>query len=383
VNADEHTVKKERIMGTVFYSMAGEGRGHATRGRAIIEEIRKEHRVVIYAPAQAYELLEPLYRKTTVTVRKIPGLFWTYNRNRRLDYPMSAARALGYFAELPLLLRRLVKEIEAERPDLVITDFDPALPRAAEKAGIPYISFDHQHFIVTSDLSSLPLRLRLRAAFMAPAVHMFYHRQAETVVSSFYSPPLRRGLRNVRQIGVLIGKEVKSARTLTGKHLTVYIRRHLSNNLLQALRECGCEVRIYGLGRQPSSGGLKFFDVNLHRFIEDLATGRALLSTAGNQVIGEAFYLGKPVFAIPEPGNFEQEINAHFINMSGGGISGEMDAVTTGSIRQFLNNTGVFAAHISPERVYGNDEALGIIGARIAGGVARNAAAYGGERAVS
>ena len=32
------------------------------------------------------------------------------------------------------------------KPDLVITDFEPLLPRAARLEGVPYISIDHQHF---------------------------------------------------------------------------------------------------------------------------------------------------------------------------------------------------------------------------------------------
>ena len=46
-----------------------------------------------------------------------------------------------------------------------------------------------------------------------------------------------------------------------------------------------------------------------------------MITTAGNQLIGEAFYLRKPCLAFPEPGNTEQHINAALIQQSGGGLA--------------------------------------------------------------
>ncbi len=37
-------------MATMFYSLSGEGRGYATRVHAIVEDLRKLHQTVIYAP---------------------------------------------------------------------------------------------------------------------------------------------------------------------------------------------------------------------------------------------------------------------------------------------------------------------------------------------
>ena len=45
----------------------------------------------------------------------------------------------------------------------------------------------------------------------------------------------------------------------------------------------------------------------------------AVVSTAGNQLVGEALYLGKPVLVMPERVNFEQAINAHYLEQSGAG----------------------------------------------------------------
>ena len=61
-------------MATIVYSLAGEGRGHATRVRTIVELLRAEHRFVIFAPGDAYDMLAPLYAGSDVGVIRLPGL---------------------------------------------------------------------------------------------------------------------------------------------------------------------------------------------------------------------------------------------------------------------------------------------------------------------
>ena len=46
------------------------------------------------------------------------------------------------------------------------------------------------------------------------------------------------------------------------------------------------------------------------KFAEDLARCKAVVSSAGEQLMSESLYLGKPLFSMPEGGNFEQIIMA-------------------------------------------------------------------------
>lgn len=294
-------------------------------------------------------------------MRRIPGLCFHYDSSQRLSYFKIVWPSFRYVTDLPYLVRQLEKDIEADQPKLVITDYEPALPRAARRCGVPFISLDHQHFLVAYDLSSLPPQLRLHAAFMAQIVRVYYTGEAETIVSAFYFPPLKPTHQDAKQIGILMGPEVLHAYRRNGAHLVAYLRRSASQALLEALSQCGCEVRIYGLGVQPTAGSLRFFDVDVLRFVEDLATSRALISTAGNQLVGEALYLEKPVLAIPEPGNYEQQINAHFLRQSGAGTSVEMESIAPDQVRQFLDRLDKFRGRIDRDRLYGNAKALSII----------------------
>lgn len=347
-------------MATIYYGLSGEGRGHATRARTIVEGLRKRHKVVVFAPDLAFAMLEPLYRGTDVRVEPLRGLQFAYNRQGRVRLFGTLAGNVSYLREMNERVNHLLPHFERDKPDLVLADFEPLLPRAARLCGVPFVSFDHQHYLVVNDLSSLPLTLRQRAALAAPFVRALYNWQMETVVSSFYRPPLRRGISNVSQIGVLLRPELMRIRPRNDGYLLVYMRRHAAPGLWNALTATGLPVKVYGLGERPQEGNVRFCAVDERRFIDDLAGCEAVVSTAGNQLVGEALYLRKPVLAIPEPHNFEQAINGHFLQESGGGRTVGR-ALTVTDMLSFLDDLEVFRRRIVPESVCGNRDALEVI----------------------
>jgi uncharacterized protein (TIGR00661 family) len=348
-------------MSRIFYSVGGEGRGHATRVRAVVEELRNEHEIVIYASNQAFELLAPVYALSKVKVLRIPGFSNFYSKSRKLDYWKTGYHGTRFVLKIPQLIKKMQQDIEEEKPDLIITDYEPSLPRAALRCGVPFISINHQHFLLTYDLSSLPLFLQRHAAFMAQIVRRCHWGQTETVVSSFYFPPLKHGCEDVKQIGVLLRPEVIQAIPQNGEHLVVYLRRFATSSVLKTLKGVDREMRIYGLGAKPPDGNLRFLGVDVYQFAENLATSCGLICTAGNQLVGEALYLGKPVLAMPEKNNFEQSINAFFLKESGAGQSVEMEDLSPEIIHEFLDKLQDYRLSIDRERLYGNPVAKAVI----------------------
>jgi UDP-N-acetylglucosamine:LPS N-acetylglucosamine transferase len=96
-------------------------------------------------------------------------------------------------------------------------------------------------------------------------------------------------------------------------------------------------------------------------FVQDLATCECLITTAGNQLIGEAFSLGKPVLAIPEPGNFEQQLNAWLVTDSQGGWSTTFEQLSPHWIEQFFVALPHLRARIAGMNVCGNEAARNFI----------------------
>jgi uncharacterized protein (TIGR00661 family) len=259
-------------MAKIFYSMAGEGRGHAARVRAIVEQLRHEHELVLFASDDAWDFLAPRYPAgfPNVEVRQIPGLKFHYTRGR-LDLTRSAACGLSYLTRLPGLVAELSRAIDRERPDLAIVDFEPALPRAARACGVPLVSLNHQHFLVACKLASLPPHLRAYGQMMRLAVDAYHSWQDATIVSSFFRTPLRRGYHHVLQIGPLLRPELRNIEPTPGDYLLSYLRPNTPPQVLEMLRAGEREVRVYGLGERPPEGPLKFFSLSERTFASDLA----------------------------------------------------------------------------------------------------------------
>jgi uncharacterized protein (TIGR00661 family) len=344
-------------LASIVYAMCGEGRGHATRAQTVIEALRGRHQLTLFASGCAVDMLEARYGRTDIRVVRIPGLQFGYSQPGRVDLLRTLRLAARFKWEANRYIDAVVPELEAAEPDLVIADFEPIVPRAARRLGLPFISFDHQHFLVAGDLSALPFGVRQEANLAAPFVSALYDWQAATIVSSFYRVPIRKGLRNVTWVGTLIRPELVRMTPVHGPYLLAYMRRHASPETLAALAASGRPVRVYGLGERPSAGLLSFHAIDERRFMDDLAGCEAVVSTAGNQLVGEALFLGKPLLVMPEGWNFEQSVNAHFLEQSGAGWV-ERGQLTPERVRAFLDAVGGLRAHIRREHVYGNDAAV-------------------------
>ena len=64
-------------------------------------------------------------------------------------------------------------------------------------------------------------------------------------------------------------------------------------------------------------------------FIDDLRTARGVIASGGFTLMGEAVYLRRPMLAMPIGGQFEQVLNARYLEAEGYGLGA--DELTTGA----------------------------------------------------
>ena len=326
----------------------------------MVEALRQRHQVIIYANGHAYEMLAPVYLGTEVQVHELPRVMFRYGPGKRLSYVRTGVMNMPYFARMPQLIKMVLRHWEQTPPDLVITDFEPVLPRAADAAGLPFIALNHQHFLTAYDLSDLSAPLRAYTNFMAPFVNIWHSKPLEQIISSFFFAPVKASQTHVVPVGVLIRPELRRATIEDRGHLVAYVRRTASDRMLMALGRGGRPGKVYGLGAQPSRGDLSFHPIDPFRFVEHLATSSGLVTTTGNQLVGESLWLGKPVFGMPEIGNYEQQqIHTRFLVRSGAGMGGEMSTLTAREIQTFLDRIPQLRAAIDRRRLDGLPVALG------------------------
>ncbi len=337
-------------MATLFYGVMGEGRGHAARARAMVEAMRPRHKIVLYTSHDALAFLNDLYATAEdVEIRPIEGLKFHYKQGR-LDLRRTIKAGLAVWRNLDGLLKPLLDDIDREGPDLVISDFEPLVARAAHKRNVPVLSLDHQHFLLAYDLSRLPWRLRMLGRSMRLAVWAFGIGQQKTVVSAFYRPPLKRGYEDVVQVGPLLRPGIRGIAPSIDGYLLSYLRPATPARVVDLLEQLGRPIKIFGLGQRSPRGGLTFHEVDDRQFTAALAGCEAVVAAAGNQLLGESLYLGKPYFALPEEKHFEQCINAHFLREMGAGDWRPIEAVTLADLQSFFDRLGEFRANLTGRR---------------------------------
>ena len=364
-------------MSKIAISLCGEGRGHATRIATLVERLDAAHEILVFTSADAFEFLARRFATGHPRVRvvEIPGIVFQYTGGR-LDVMKSIAAGLDYQArQLGPTVDRLLRDLEAFEADLAVVDFEPALPRAAGRMGIPLVSVDHQHFLLAYDLDALPWPLQWNAWFMSHAVWLYVAEAADTVVSAFFRPPLRRGWEHVVQVGPLLRHEILAATARDEGFVVSYLRRHTPFATVEALADCGLPVRVYGLGHREPVGAVSFHAIDERRFVDDLASCRAVVAAAGNQLIGEALHLGKPMLLLPERAHAEQMMNSHFLAAMGCGDFTPLEEATREGIRGFVDDAGRFAPALAAVagRMDGTPDALRVIEHRLLAGATTRA----------
>jgi len=260
-------------MARIFYSMAGEGRGHAVRVRTLVEHLRHEHELVLFAPDEAYEFLVNSYGDDraveNVRLLRIPGIKFHYTGGK-LDLFKSIGHGLSYARrELPTLVNAFRRRIEAEQPDLCIADFEPSLPRAARKLGVPLMSIDHQHVLLAFDLkdTAAPIASIRVVDELVCSMVLWRGRLRGCGIVFLYStaqdrfrtrPPGRSDAARRPGRGGPAGRQF----------LLSYLRTNTPPHVLETLAASGWDVRVYGLGELPRRGRVTFHAIDERRFVD-------------------------------------------------------------------------------------------------------------------
>ncbi len=214
----------------------GEGRGHTVRAMALGKQlIEAGHEVRYFTKGQSEDLIRGEFGTNSVQLTATPR-FGTIAG--RVYNSLTAVRGAGFWLRLPFLVRKTIREMGDWRPDVVISDFEPTMPRVAKRLKIPCISFDSQHFTLACDLSnSLPRLLRVRLSLLAGLAYIFNPRPSLIVVSKPFSLPTKRS--NMHLVGPMLRSSIENGEWKpAGTHLLCYSRVNL-RHAMPAIFEYG------------------------------------------------------------------------------------------------------------------------------------------------
>jgi uncharacterized protein (TIGR00661 family) len=122
-----------------------------------------------------------------------------------------------------------------------------------------------------------------------------------------------------------------------------------------------------GLSEEVVEGNLRFRPFSEQGFVDDLASARAVIAGGGFTLLGEAVYLHKPVLAVPVRGQFEQFLNARYIQkLNYGRYAAHLN--DPASIRDFQAALSSCEESLASYRQDGNRELFDALDARLAQG---------------
>lgn len=364
----------------VAYGIHGYGRGHATRALAVLPQLASQHDVAVFAGGDAYSTLWPECcgggERIRARLNRIPTLGYYYGNRRTRSNMETLRRNLPSVVDLVLrgpAYGMIADELRDFRPDVVIADAEAWTGRIANDLRLPLISFDHFGVMVYCR-PPIAWYERAERRFDAIVYQTLMGRPDHVIVSSFYDAPPRRA--DVTLVGPLLRTEVQRAAPRRGEHLLLYLNKgqhQFTPRVESAVREAGLPVRIYGTERRDMDGNLSFRPMSNLPFVEDLASCRAVISTAGNQLVGETIHFQKPILVMPED-CVEQRLNAAAVERMGIGMRTAHRTLTAEIIRQFLANEACYQSRIASVKRDGRREALDALDhaiARLCGGAER------------
>jgi uncharacterized protein (TIGR00661 family) len=342
----------------IAYGVMGYGRGHAMRTSAVLPALMAEHEVTVFAGGDAYDVLAPRFP----TVR-IPTIGYVYNERGGHSLPRTVSRNLAPMADLLLRgpgLEQVEREFRDRGIQLVISDSEAWSHRAAARLRLPRISFDHVGIIAWCE-PHFPPDLWVLGMRDAYAYRALMGEPDRILISSFYPAAPRKP--NTRLVGPLLRDEVLRAKPRAGDYLLAYFNKgehQFLPHIDRALRLLDVPVVVYGTPYRGTVDNLDFRAPSVEWFTHDLANCRAVLSTAGNQLIGEAIHFGKPILALPEQA-FEQRLNAYIIERMGVGMRADLGRLTPSDVDRFLGDYDYYRGNMAEHARDGRAEAVEVL----------------------
>lgn len=339
----------------IVYGVHGYGRGHAMRTLSVLPELARRHDVLVLAGGDALASISENH-----AVTEIPTLGFYHAANGEISSFKTMIGNARLMCDVWLRGKRY-REIEARirefSPDVIITDSEIYTHHIARRLGIPRITFDHFAVLVHCKLG-LPLRDRVKQWGYGIGYRALYGKADRIVATAFFSA--KTVSKHVRIVGPSIRAEVRAIEPTRGDHLLVYLNRgkeEFTPRVEAALKAQNLPIRVYGAPRTGCDGHIEYKPVANLPFIEDVASCRAVFATAGNQLLGEIRYFGKPVLAMPQ-NCLEQRINAYQVETLGQGTHVARGKLTPEILRTFLDRESEFTRRIQRQTRDGAAEAL-------------------------
>lgn len=356
----------------ILYGVAGEGMGHATRSRVVIDALTaRGHDVQVVVSGRAYEYLKAR-EHDRLGVQRIWGMTLVYEDNEVRNFRTILRNVRGgVVGGLPRNVKSYFDVVEKFQPDVIVSDFETWSYLFGLTHRIPVVSLDNNQIVNRCTHPPEVIAGRERDFFVAKTfIQAKLPGCFHYLITTFFFPEVRKARTTLHP--PVLRPEILAARAEPGEHLLVYQTSTSNPRLPELLRRSGRECRVYGLRRDLTAderdGNLLWRPFSETRFVEDLRTARGVVSGGGFTLMSEAVYLHKPMLSVPVKKQFEQILNARYLERLGYGLTGEV--ITDELLGRFLERLPELGKNLERHRQDGNAELLAKLDEVLAAAVA-------------
>lgn len=335
----------------ILYGIPGEGMGHATRSKVVIEYLLQQgHEVHAVSSSRAYQFLNRCFPGK---VTEIKGFHFAFK-----DAQVSKSRTflLNLKTAPRNLLYNFAKELEIEKsfqPDLVISDFESFSYVFARMHNLPVINIDNMTVMHRCALDiAIPSEEKMNYQIAKNIVKSKVPGCDHYFVTSFFDAPVTKI--NTTLVPPIIRPEIAAAKVSKGKHVLVYQSSSGIKTLQQELsRLPDVQFLVYGQKTEKVQDNVTYKPFSEQGFIEDFASARAVIANGGFSFISEAVYLHKPIYSFPIANQFEQYLNAAYIERLGFGR--HFSSLDADSMKAFFYDLPQFEHNLEAYQQKGNE----------------------------
>eukprot|EP00668_Euglena_longa_P003741 GGOE01004388.1.p1 GENE.GGOE01004388.1~~GGOE01004388.1.p1 ORF type:complete len:389 (+),score=121.40 GGOE01004388.1:95-1168(+) len=323
--------------------------GHATRSKVMIQHLlNKGHDVKVATSDRAAEFLKDF------DVLEIKGLHLKYEDGK-----------VSKFDSMKMNLKPEMLKTNFEQfrnvnkgfmPDICISDYDSFTHAFAKFHHLPILCLDNIQFCARYELQiDVPKELksdydtcRHLTSMKTPGCDRYL------VISSWPGNAIKP---DTYKVPPVLRDVILKAKPTVGSHVLVYQTSTSQTNLIPELQKVPeMKFFVYGFNRDEAHGNVILKAFSEAGFVEDLASSCAVVTNGGYSLISECLFLHKPLCCFPITGQFEQYLNAAYVQKLGYGIcrmvfSGE-------AVREFLAARDQYQAAINTYRQDGNEDAF-------------------------
>lgn len=319
------------FMAKILYGVAGEGSGHSSRAKEIIEYLQsKGHIIKVVSYDRGYKNLKPYY-----DVEEIFGLRLIYENNK-VNSLKTVLKNISAIPEAGKSLDKVLRICDEFKPQIVFSDFEPISGIAANIKKIPLISIDNQHRL-TNTAIEYPVKYKQDAEAAKAVTRLIVYNTKACLVTSFHEAKVINN--KTFLFPPILRKEVLAVKPTGGSYILVYLTSQFSG-LIDVLKSINKKFIVYGFNQDKKEKNLVFKKASQTEFLKDLAGCEGVIANAGFSLMCEALYLRKPYLALPVKGQFEQVLNAHYLEKLGYGK--HWDELNKERIEAFLFNINLY-----------------------------------------